>query len=235
MVKLLESRTGRSLASYYHYGWLVVAMATALQLSTNFISQGFSILIVVLQDDFGWSLAAIGLAYVLRSLVSALLAPVVGWIGDRYGTRRSLFLAGGCYVTGLLLLSTLDAVWQLYLYYSVILGLAQAIFRVNVPTTVAAWFKKRLGLAVGIQQSAGGMGSSVMAPAVAILLSRTDWQTAFWILPAVMGTVIFSLIMFFHGDPAERGQKPYGATEDDPPPPPTNDPVATKLRSRVFL
>ncbi len=235
MVKLDENPAASRLSSFHHYGWAIVGMATALQLSTNFISQAFSILIVVLREDYGWSLAAIGFAYVLRSLVSAVLAPVVGWIGDRYGTRRSLLLAGGLYVTGLLLLSTLNSLWELYLYYSVILGLAQAIFRVNVPTTVAAWFKKRLGLAVGIQQSAGGMGSSVMAPALAILLSRTDWQTAFWILPAVMGTIVLTTIMFFKGDPSERGQTPYGATENDPPPPPTSDPEVTKLRSQVFL
>ena len=111
MVKLDENPTAGRLSSFQHYGWAIVGMATALQLSTNFISQAFSILIVVLQEDYGWSLAAIGFAYVLRSLVSAVLAPVVGWIGDRYGTRRSLLLAGGLYVTGLLLLSTLDSLW----------------------------------------------------------------------------------------------------------------------------
>ncbi|MFQ6027124.1 MAG: MFS transporter, partial [Dehalococcoidia bacterium] len=129
----------------------------------------------------------------------------------------------------------INQVWQLYLYYSLILGLAQALFQVNIPTTVAAWFKRRLGVAVGIQQSVGGMGASITAPALAYLLSKTDWQVAFWIIPAVGGVIIFSLLKFFRGEPADRGMRPYGASDDEPPPVPTSDPEVAKLRSRVFL
>ena len=235
MVNLNETPTAGRLSSFQHYGWAIVAMATVLQVSTNFISQAFSILIVILKEDFGWSLTAIGLAYFFRSIISAVLSPVAGMIADRYGVRRSMIVAGICYTGGMFLLSTISAQWQLYLYYSVILGIAQSLFRVNIPTTVAAWFKTRLGLAVGIQQSAGGMGGSIMAPALALLLSRTDWETAFWIIPAVGGTIVFSLIFLFHGDPADRNKKPYGATEDDPPPVASSDPAITKLRSKVFL
>ena len=235
MVNLNETPTEGRLSSFQHYGWAIVAMATVLQVSTNFISQAFSILIVILKEDFGWSLTAIGLAYFFRSIISAVLSPVAGMIADIYGVRRSMIVAGICYTGGMFLLSTISAQWQLYLYYSVILGIAQSLFRVNIPTTVAAWFKTRLGLAVGIQQSAGGMGGSIMAPALALLLSRTDWETAFWIIPAVGGTIVFSLIFLFHGDPADRNKKPYGATEDDPPPVASSDPAITKLRSKVFL
>ena len=133
------------------------------------------------------------------------------------------------------MLSTINAEWQLYLYYSFILGIAQSLFRVNIPTTVAAWFRRKLGLAVGIQQSAGGMGGSILAPALALLLAATDWQTAFWIIPAVGGTIVFSLVFLFHGDPADRGKRPYGATDNDPPPAPRGDPAVAKIRSQVFL
>ena len=235
MVNLNETQTAGHFSSLPHYGWAIVGMATVLQVSTNFISQAFSILIVILREDFGWSLTAIGLAYFFRSIISAVLSPVAGMIADRYGVRRSMIVAGICYTGGMFLLSTISAQWQLYLYYSVILGIAQSLFRVNIPTTVAAWFKTRLGLAVGIQQSAGGMGGSIMAPALALLLSRTDWETAFWIIPAVGGTIVFSLIFLFHGDPADRNKRPYGATDDDPPPVATSDPAITKLRSKVFL
>ena len=235
MVNLNESPTVSRLSSLQHYGWAIVAMATVLQVTTNFISQAFSILIVILRDDFGWSLTALGLAYFFRSIISALLSPVAGMLADRYGVRRSMIVAGICYTGGMFLLSTISAQWQLYLYYSVILGIAQSLFRVNIPTTVAAWFKTRLGLAVGLQQSAGGMGGSIMAPALALLLSRTDWETAFWIIPVVGGTIVFSLIFLFHGDPADRNRKPYGATEDDPPPLTSSDPAIVKIRSKVFL
>lgn len=230
----VQENGNRSIRSYFHYGWLIVAMATTLQVTTSFISQAFAILIVVLQDEFEWTLTAIILAYFFRSVVSSLLAPVAGWIADRYGTRRSLLVASALYVVGMFLLSTITTVWQLYLYFSVILAVAQALFQVNIPTTVAAWFRTRLGLAVGLQQSGGSMGGSVMAPALAYLLTMTDWQTAFWIIPIVGGIIVFSLVMLFHGDPADVNKKPYG-TRDGDPPPPANNPAVTKVRSQVFL
>ena len=222
------------LREQYHYAWLVVGIGTMLRLTANFVSQAFAVILVVLQTDFAWGVTAIVLAQVFRSVTSALLAPVSGWVGDRYGARPSLFVAATLYVAGMLLLSTVDQLWQLYIYYSLLLGLAQALFTVNIPTTVAAWFQKKLGVAVGIQQSIGGMGASVTAPALALLVALTGWQVGFWIIAAVGGVILFSLLFFFHSEPADRGMKPLGATDDDPAPVPVNAETA-RLRSKVFL
>ena len=223
-----------SLREQYHYAWLVVGMGTMLRVTANFVSQAFAVILVVLQTDFAWGVTAIVLAQVFRSVASALLSPVSGWVGDRYGARPSLFVAAALYVAGMLLLSTVKELWQLYIYYSLLLGLAQALFSVNIPTTVAAWFKRKLGVAVGIQQSIGGMGASVTAPALALLISLTSWQVGFWIIAVVGGAILFGLLFFFHSEPADRGMKPLGATDDEPAPVPV-DAATAKLRSKVFL
>lgn len=211
-------------------------MAAVLQITTNFISQAFSVIMVTLQKDFGWTLTAITLAYFFKNIVQAVLSPVAGWLGDRYGARRTLLVAATLHVGGLLLLSSLSQIWQLYLYYSFILGLAQALFSVNIPTTVAAWFRKRLGVATGFQQSLGGMGASVMAPVLALVLGSTDWQTAFLVITAVGGSMIFTLLILFRSDPADSGMAPYGATaEDYPQPAASRNPAVTRVRTQVFL
>ncbi len=142
----LKSR-GAGLRGFYYQPWMIVALATLLQISTNFIGQAFAILMVVLQEEFAWTLTIITFAYFLRSSVSAMSSPLAGWLADRYGARRVLYLAAVVYIAGLALLGTMTSIWQLYLYYAVMLGISQSLFRVNVPTTVAAWFKRRLGLA----------------------------------------------------------------------------------------
>ncbi len=233
-MNMLSTR-GKAIREEYHYAWAIVGMGTALRVTSNFVSQAFAVILVVLQQDFAWSVTAIVLAQVFRSMASALLSPPAGWVGDRYGARRTLFAAAVLYVGGMFLLSTMNQLWQLYIYYSLILGLAQALFAVNIPTTVAAWFQKKLGVAVGIQQSIGGMGASVTAPALAWLISETGWQTSFWIIPIVGGVIIFALLAFFHGEPADRGLRPYGATDEDPGPVPSSDPAVVKVRSKVFL
>lgn len=230
----MASRAVRSVADA-HYGWYIVAMGTALQLTTNFVSQAYSILIVVMEDSFGWSLTLTTLAYALRAVVGALLAPWAGVMGDRYGAKRVMLIGAGFFAGGLVGLSTITQVWQLFLYYSIILGIAQAMFRVNIPTTVAAWFKKKLGVAVGIQQSAGGMGASILAPGLTILLTQTDWQTAFVLIGVIAGGLVFGLLAFFHGEPADQGKLPYGS---DPSEKVSANPMSgaiAKVRSQVFL
>jgi len=219
-----------------HYAWFIAASAAVLQVTTNFISQAFAVILVTLQKDFGWTLTAITLAYFLKNLVQAVSSPVVGWLGDRYGARRALLLAATMYAGGLLLLSGMQQIWQLYLYYSLMLGLAQAAFAVNIPTTVAAWFRQRLGLAIGVQQSLGGMGASVMAPVLALVLGLTDWQTAFVGITLVGGIILFTLLFWFHNDPADNGMRPYGATATEQPQPSVSpSPAITKMRTHVFL
>jgi len=73
----LASRTVSNVL-HAHYGWYIVAMGTTLQLTTNFVSQAFAILVVVMRDNFGWSLTAIVLAYSLRNIIGALLSPYAG-------------------------------------------------------------------------------------------------------------------------------------------------------------
>jgi len=221
--------------THAHFAWYIVAMGTALQLTTNFVSQAYSILVVVMTDKFGWSLTAIVLAYSLRSIVGALLSPYAGSLGDRYGAKRVMLVGAGFFVGGLVMLSTITELWQLFLYYSIILGVAQAMFRVNIPTTVAAWFKQKLGIAVGIQQSAGGMGASVLAPGLTVLLTQTSWQTAFLLIGIGGGIVVFALLAFFHGEPWDVGKLPYG---EDPKRKAVVNPVSgamTKIRNQVFM
>ncbi len=230
----LPSRVVSNVANA-HYGWYIVAMGTTLQLTTNFVSQAFAILVVVMRDNFGWSLTAIVLAYSLRSIVGALLAPYAGIMGDRYGAKRVMLVGAGFFAGGLVLLSTITEIWQLFVYYSLILGVAQAMFRVNIPTTVAAWFKKKLGVAVGIQQSAGGMGASVLAPGLTILLTQTDWQTAFLLIATIGGALVFALLAFFHGEPSDRGKLPYGADASGEVAGNHFSTAVNKVRSQMFL
>ena len=219
-----------------HYAWFIAAMAAVLQVTTNFISQAFSVIMVTIQKDFGWTLTAITMAYFIKNIVQAVSSPLAGWLGDRYGARRALLVAATVYAAGMLLLSRMQQIWQLYLYYSVMLGLAQAMFSVNIPTTVAAWFHQRLGLAIGVQQSLGGMGASVMAPLLALVLARTDWQSAFVGITIVGSIILFTLLLLFHNDPADNGMKAYGARATGQRQPSVMySPEVTKVRTQVFL
>ncbi|MFQ6028270.1 MAG: MFS transporter, partial [Dehalococcoidia bacterium] len=99
-MKLDLAQQARTVREHYHYAWAVVGMGTMLRVTANFVSQAFAVILVVLQQDFQWTVTAIVLAQVFRSITSAVLGPVAGWVGDRYGARRSLLVAATLYVGG---------------------------------------------------------------------------------------------------------------------------------------
>ena len=70
------------------YGWWVVT-ATALMFGLQNATWGatFGAYLLEVQDEFGWSKAAISGAFSVSFVLSGLIAPGQGWLIDRFGTR----------------------------------------------------------------------------------------------------------------------------------------------------
>jgi len=219
-----------------HYAWLIVAMLVGVQLVGQAIGMSAGIMVAPLNDpngDFGWSIGIIGAALAVYYLTSAVFSPIAGWLADRYGTRKMMMAAGGLFMASMLLLGMITALWQFFLVFGVMLATTQSIVFVPLIAAVNGWFRRRLGLAVGLLWAAGGLGAAAMAPGVATLLENVGWQATFWTLGIVGGGMIFLMVPFFRNRPADMGIKPYGLREDDPPEVSWSKPME-KLRLRAF-
>ena len=103
----------RSVREYYHeynhYAWLIVAIATILQVTTGFVSQAFAVLMVQLEEDLSWTLTAITLAYFLRS-VDRRCPGACGRLDWGQVWRKAGHAGVGVflYVIGMLLLSRIE-------------------------------------------------------------------------------------------------------------------------------
>src|ERR1043165_3516843 len=70
---------------YFHYAWVVAALAFLTTLTAAGIRSAPSVLIHPLEAEFGWSRAAIALAPSLNLLLYGCAAPFGGWLLDRFG------------------------------------------------------------------------------------------------------------------------------------------------------
>lgn len=202
-----------------HYAWLIVSMLVVVQLVGQAIGMSAGIMVAPLSDpdgSFGWSIGTIGAALATYYLVSAIFSPIAGWLADRYGTRKMMVAAGSMFLTSMLLLGIIDALWQFFLVFSVMLATTQSIAMVPMIAAINGWFKRRLGLAVGLLWAAGGLGAAGMAPGVASLLENVGWQSTFWTVGIIGGSMIFLMVPFFRNRPAYIGIQPYGTKDDDP-------------------
>src|SRR5919197_6001106 len=107
-----------------HYAWVIVAVSAMICMITSPVRFVISMLVPYLQSPqgFGWSYFAISIAFALQWLVSALVSPLVGWLGDRYGVRRTMFLGAYLFIAGMVLTGSMTRLWQFYLYFGVLLA-----------------------------------------------------------------------------------------------------------------
>lgn len=163
-----------------------------------------------LLTEFGWSRTAVSGAFSLAMLVSGLLSVPLGSLTDRLGTRLVMTVCGFLMGAGLLLMSLVNSVWQIYLFYTVIIGIGMGGSFVPVVSAIVRWFTTRRGTMTGFVLAGSGVGALVGPPVANKLITVFDWRQAYLILGAsvlVLSTVLAQLL---RRDPAQMGQTPYG-------------------------
>lgn len=215
----------------FFYGWWVAIAAFGIILV---VSSGplymFSTLVDPLEEEFGWSRAAIGAGPSIGAVVAGVFTFVAGYLVDRVGARRLLvagvLLVGG----GSLALSQMQALWQFYMSVSVI-GVGMSLAGMPVcAVAIAHWFVKRRGRALGIV-SAGPGASGLMVVLAAVLIGQFGWRSGLMMLGIAQLAICVPLALTVRHRPQEVGLLPDG----EPPAPrevPANpSPEATEGRA----
>jgi len=219
-----------------HYAWVIVAIASVIGMISSSVRFATSVLVPYLRDPagFGWSYGAIAFAFTLQWLVSGLVSPGVGWLGDRYGVRRTLVLGAFVFIAGMGLTGTMAHLWQFYLFFGIMLGIATTVFQILLISGLTLWFRTYLGVAMGVLWAFQGLGTLLLVPMMAVIFNLFGWQWTFWLPGLVGGTLMLLLIRPFYNEPAELGLRPLGAPGDEPMRRLQREETA-QLRTRVFI
>ncbi len=206
-IKVPETVTQRT----FFYGWVIVAACTIIQLIQFGIQYSFGVFFKPLIADFGWSRAATSGAFSLLMLCAGIAAIPSGWLADRLGPARVMAACGIIIGLALGLASQVRELWQLYLVFGGLLGIALGGTMAITGGLTARWFFKRRGLALGIVSSGIGLGTLIIPPVAERLISTFGWSTAYWVIGSAGGIITLACALFLRRDPASIGLKPYGA------------------------
>ena len=219
-----------------HYSWVIVAVASIMWMTSSGMRFAASLLVDEFNkpEQFGWSIGAITLGFTIQWVMSGTLGPLCGWLGDRYGVRRVMWVGGVLFILGMVLTAFMQNLWQFYLYFGVLLAAGMAAFQVTLVAGVTLWFRKQLGLAMGILQALQGLGTAAAILMVFILFDLFGLRLTFLIPGLVGGAILLVLIRYFYNEPADIGMRQWGAPEDEPIRSMQNNDVA-KIRTNVFL
>ena len=198
----------------FFYGYIVVVAAFLIMLVMFGVYYAFGVFFKPVLAEFGWTRVMTSGAFSLSWIVSGLLAIVMGRLTDRFGPRLVMTLCGFFLGLGYLLVAQISAVWQLYLFYGVIIGIGMGGAFVPLMSTVARWFVKRRGMMTGIVVAGVGMGSLIAPPVASRLIATYDWRLSYIILGSIILVVVVLLAQLLRRDPTQVRQVPYSENEE---------------------
>jgi MFS family permease len=156
------------------YGWWIVLACFFIGLYVGgVVFYGFTAFFEPIREEFGWSYTQISFAVSLRGLEMGLMAPLIGFLVDRFGSRKLILF--GTFTVGLGLIS-LSITQSLAMFYGAFLLVAFGAggCTVVVPmSTVANWFHKKVSIAMGVMASGIGF-SGFFVPLIVWLIDGMD-------------------------------------------------------------
>ncbi len=200
------------------YGWRPLAGAVLTFLvGSGVFFYSFGVFLSYMSTEFGWGRAMVGGALSVTLLASGLPGPLIGASINRFGPRLNMVLGNSLVGVGLVGMSFATEVWQLYVFYGLLVGLGTG-FGMYMPCTtiVNNWFVRRRTLAMALLLSAGGLAGFTFPPLVTRLLSGVGWQGT-WLTLAAMHftcTVIIGGLILVRNRPTDKRQdgSPASAT-----------------------
>ncbi len=192
------------------YGWWVVAASFLISLYTaGVIHFGFTAVFEPIANEFGWSYAQISLAASLRGLETGLLAPVVGMLVDRWGSRKLVFVGSAIAGLGVILLSRINSLGMFYVAFILIaIGMSASSATVFV-TAVAHWFRRQIGIATGIMSCGFALGG-LLVPLITVLVDRFGWRDSMFGLGIGIWVITLPLSLLIRHKPEQYGYLPDG-------------------------
>src|SRR3989440_9231468 len=215
----------------FHYAWVVAAVTFVALMGAAGFRATPGVLIVPLQNEFGWNRAIISIAVSINLILFGLTGPFAAALMNRFGIRAVTVGALGTVATGALLTTVMTAPWQLYLLWGVVVGLGTGCMASVLAATVAnRWFVERRGLVLGALTAAGATGQLIFLPFLGWLAQNRGWRSAAITVGVAALAVVPIVALFLRSRPADLGLRAYGATVADTGPLSVGNPIRNAFR-----
>jgi MFS family permease len=180
-----------------YYGWWIAAsLAVTETVSWGILYYGFSVFLVPMQAELGWSLATITGAFSLALLVSGVCAPLVGRWLDRHGPRALMTCGSIVGVISMVGWSRVETVPAFYVIWAGIGVSMSATLYEPAFATLARWFDRGRARAFLVVTIAAGFASTIFLPLSGELVASRGWREALLILTALLALTTVPLHAF---------------------------------------
>ncbi|MFP4635736.1 MAG: MFS transporter [Nitriliruptoraceae bacterium] len=195
-------------------GWrMVVVAAIALGMTGPGQTVGVSVFVDPMIDTLELSRSQVSTAYLIGTLTGSVALPRLGRLIDDRGARVAMAIVGGAFGLVLMAMAGVVGLVTLVLGFIGIRLFGQGALSLVATTSVAPWFDRRRGLAIGVTTAVGSALLSLVPVVVSgALLPLTGWRGAWVALGLAVWLIVVPLAMRGLIDrPSDVGQQPDGA------------------------
>jgi len=197
------------------YGWWIVAACSGVQwLAAMTWMHSYGAYAVLMQEEFGWSMSVLSLAFALTRLESGLLGPLQGWLVDKFGTRLILTVGTIIFSIGFFVFSQVNSITTYFVAFILIaLGSSLGGFA-TLMVSLVNWFDRHRSMAVAWSQIGFSLGG-LSVPLVILGLEAWGWRTMAIISGCMVLFIAGPLVQMVKHRPEEIGEVPDGITISD--------------------
>jgi MFS family permease len=194
----------------FFYGYIIVLVSFFIIVVMWGAIYSFGVFFKPLIQEFEWSTAVTSGAYSTFYFLHGLFYIFAGRLNDRVGPRIVVSICGLFLGLGYFLMSRIQEIWHLYLFYGVILSIGVSGGYVPLISTVARWFSQRRSLMTGLTVAGVGVGTMIMPPIAGWVINKLGWRLCYLLIGVVSLALILLLAQFLRYAPEDMGLRHYG-------------------------
>ncbi|MBB5180289.1 sugar phosphate permease [Planomicrobium koreense] len=180
--------------------WLLIA-----QIMVAFIGRSLAPLGVLIGEDLSLTKAQIGMLPAALFLGQSAIAIPAGFLVDRIGSKKLLFLLSLCLGVSFILM-TLTSLYAVVLFLVVLGGVGYGAMHPTSNKGIIHWFSEKRGTAMGIKQMGVTLGSALAA--LLLLPAATVWGWRPVLFGACLLLILTGILAYrFYSDPPEDDSK----------------------------
>lgn len=203
-----------------HPAWTALVVTFLTLMATAGFRSAPSVLIIPLEEAFGWSRSQISLAIAINVLLYGLIAPFAAALMERFTVRKVVMTALTFVALSAASTVFMTQPWHLWLLWGVCVGIGTGSMALVFAATVAnRWFIKHKGLVVGALTAAGATGQLVFLPLLSHFATTYGWKSVSITIAGASLLVVPLIYFFLKESPRSVGTTPFGAPADWQPAP----------------
>ena len=221
------------------YGWWLVPVSGFVMLTSSTpMFHAMGLWFVALESAFGWSRTQLSLAFAFTRVEGGILGPIEGYMVDKLGTRRMVFVGMTIMGVGWLLFSQVKSTENVpflrdlpfhllpdfmqpivspLMFYAVymVIALGQGLGGwLPLMTMLNNWFSRQRAMAMGWSSFSSRLGGLALIPAIAWAIDpvhdRIGWSVTVIIIGGAVLVLAFPLTRLIRNRPEDYGLLPDG-------------------------